>query len=368
MKIKLGILIILLFVLALVLITSDKNKQKSNNGTSTQTNENQQLTTVAWIPFWDEPRALASYRNHVNKFTFLSVFWYKLDTNGNVSLYNQAVEDKSVIQFAHQHNNKVLAIVANMADYNEGGGWDANRVQNVIGTEEARQKHIGELMYLVETRNFDGIDIDYEALYPSQRNDFSLFIKELANALHKKGKILGIAIQPVTAANSSQDNNGSQAEDLPTLAKYADHLDFMTYLEHTSSDPMGPPGGLDWIKQVMSYAINTLKIPKNKIIMGVGLMGISWKENSDGSFTGEKDDIPFQDIESITQNNTVISEWNGTSQSPYLSYTDSSGKHVVWYEDSNSFVERIQLAKQLGVKGVGLWRLGGEDPRIWNDF
>jgi hypothetical protein len=41
--------------------------------------------------------------------------------------------------------------------------------------------------------------------------------------------------------------------------------------------------------------------------------------------------------------------------------------HDVWYTDSTTEANRISLAKSSGLGGVGLWRLGREDQRLWSD-
>jgi len=47
-------------------------------------------------------------------------------------------------------------------------------------------------------------------------------------------------------------------------------------------------------------------------------------------------------------------------------YRDAQGnQHEVWFEDARSLRSKIQLAWELGIKGVALWRLGMEDPNIW---
>jgi len=53
------------------------------------------------------------------------------------------------------------------------------------------------------------------------------------------------------------------------------------------------------------------------------------------------------------------------SQSPSLVYANNGQSHVVWYEDSRSFAAKLGLATQQHFAGVGLWRLGQEDPGIW---
>jgi spore germination protein YaaH len=37
----------------------------------------------------------------------------------------------------------------------------------------------------------------------------------------------------------------------------------------------------------------------------------------------------------------------------------------VWFEDSTSTAARFDLADRYGVGGVSAWRLGLEDPLVW---
>jgi spore germination protein YaaH len=40
---------------------------------------------------------------------------------------------------------------------------------------------------------------------------------------------------------------------------------------------------------------------------------------------------------------------------------------MMWWGDSVSVAQKIALAKQLGVRGVAVFKFdGGEDPRIWD--
>jgi len=46
-----------------------------------------------------------------------------------------------------------------------------------------------------------------------------------------------------------------------------------------------------------------------------------------------------------------------------FTYRDAQGnQHEVWFEDAEGLRSKIQLAWELGIKGVALWRLGMEDP------
>lgn len=334
---------------------SNKNKTQSNT----------KLQVIGWIPFWDQKNAFASFSSNVEMFDAISVFWYTCTPDGKVAVYQQAIEDQSIINFAKHHKVKILATVANLADYTEQETWDPQRVSNIISSKEKRDAHIDELMILVERKNFDGIVIDYETLPASQKENFSLFIETLAARLHQQNKLLGVAIHPKTSEDNPEEDNGSHAQDLQRIARAADQLYYMTYLEHGTFSQPGPPGGIEWIDNVLRYSIETLHIPKEKIFMGVGLMGVAWQQQPDGSFVGESNDNTFKKILSLTQEKAAPISWDSSSQTPYFSYQDESGNHEVWFENSHSFEIRAGHAHVLGIGGLALWRLGDEDEHIW---
>jgi spore germination protein YaaH len=323
------------------------------------------MKVIGWIPYWDQQNAFKSFSKHVDKFDFISVFWYRIDPNGNLTTYADAEEDQEIINFAKKNNVKVLALVANLPDHNEGEEWDAQRVDKVIASSEARKKHIADLISLVEAKNFDGIDIDYEALKRQQRENFSLFIEELAQELHKRDKVLGVAIHPKTGEYKPEEDNGSQAQDLKRISRVADQLYYMTYLEYGTFSPPGPPGSIGWIEKVVRYSLEELAIPREKIFMGIGLMGVRWKDKGNGDYIGDKDDVQYQEALTLAQKEKLTPLWDHASRTPYLEYEENNTKYVLWFENKDSIMQRFELAERLSVNGIAFWRLGGEDNAIW---
>ncbi len=48
-------------------------------------------------------------------------------------------------------------------------------------------------------------------------------------------------------------------------------------------------------------------------------------------------------------------------------YLDESGRdHVVWYLDATTASSEVATLESLGIKNLSLWRMGSEDPEIWN--
>ncbi|MBI3282638.1 hypothetical protein HYZ70_01005 [Candidatus Curtissbacteria bacterium] len=326
------------------------------------------LKIIGWIPYWDQKAGLESFSKNVKFLDFVSVFWYRIDSNGELTTYKKTVENQSIIDSAHTNNVKVMAVVANLQDYDEGDDWDFQRVNLVISNPIVRKKHIAALIELAKNKNFDGIDIDYEALKKSQRENFSLFIEELAENLHQNGKLLGVAIHPKTSENNPQEDNGSHAQDLERIAKAADHLYFMTYTEHDSSSEPGSAGSIEWIKRVMSYTLNELNLPKQKVFLGIGLFGLEWHQTADSSYQNDNNDLNFKQVQSLITNNRAEVIWDSNTKSSYFYYDKNGERHVVWFENSQSVINRIELARQLGITNLALWRLGEEDPTIWGEL
>lgn len=339
-----------------------------NVTSQTQTiQSNTTLKVMGWIPFWDQEEAFNSFSLHADLFDSIGVFWYSCSPDGTVAVYHNAVVDPNIISFAHKNNVKVYATVANLADNTNTETWDKDCVTAIISSKEKRDEHIAHLTDLVVKNNFDGLAIDYESLPTSQKDNFSEFIELLAQRLHQKGKLLGVTIHAKTSENNPNEDNGSHAQDLQRIAQASDSLYYMTYLEHGVFSNPGPPGSIGWIKQVLHYSVDTLHLPKEKVYLGIGLMGVTWKQQQNGSFQGESNDNTFKNILAVAQMQNISPSWDSNSETPFFFYEDN-GKHVVWFENSQSVGTRVDHAKSLGVGGVALWRLGGEDQGIWSEL
>ena len=124
------------------------------------------------------------------------------------------------------------------------GGFDRARVAEIIHDPARRAQHIDAILALVMENDFDGIDIDYESLYPEDRDNFSLFIEELAAALHAEDKLLSMAVH----AKTEEPGNwgGPQAQDWVRLGAAVDEFKIMVYDYHNGASEAGPIAPLAW--------------------------------------------------------------------------------------------------------------------------
>ena len=346
------------FLMYILKITQTKNTEKStvNNQTPTPS-----ITTIpkpflikGSIPYWDQEEAIKSFEENVSVFNYVNLFWYFLGSDGSVMKYTYANEDQSIIDFAHANNVKVSAVITNLPE--GSGSWSSKREKNVISNEEVRQKHIENIVEKLEEFNFDGVIIDYELLKPNTREEYSNFIRELSQALYRENKILTVVLHPKTGEKVKGEEI-SAYQDWEALSKYSDQLQIMGYSEHTDEDPPGPIAGVDWIEKIIEYA-KSKNIALEKLFLGIPLYGYDWNKNSSFPAKG----LTFANVQNLLAIYNVSEEWDEKSDSPHFDYGTS---HEVWFENARSVEEKIKLAKESGLAGVTFWRLGGEDPKIW---
>lgn len=317
----------------------------------------------ASIPYWDQARAVASFQQHVQLIDYVSLFWYYVADDGSIARYAAAKEDPAIIEFAQTHGVKVFALVANLPD-SPDTDWDADLIDTLLNDVDARAAHIQALVALAVEGGFDGINVDYEELEEHQRDSFTVFISELGHALHESHKLLGVAIHPKTSEGNSQETNGSEAQDWVALHPHVDHLYFMTYGEHYEGSDPGPLASPSWISRVLEHAA-TLQVPPRKIFVGIPLYAAEWRMQR-RSYAGADADLLWEDVQKILRDYAATAHIDSDSHTPYVVYERSGQERVLWFEDAQSVAAKVMAARRYGVTQVALWRLGGEDPAVWD--
>jgi len=44
------------------------------------------------------------------------------------------------------------------------------------------------------------------------------------------------------------------------------------------------------------------------------------------------------------------------------------GALYAWIEDAAALAPKLELQKRYGLRGISVWRLGQEDPRVWTQL
>lgn len=59
-------------------------------------------------------------------------------------------------------------------------------------------------------------------------------------------------------------------------------------------------------------------------------------------------------------------QYDPVAQAPHFNYVDDEGKeHEVWFEDARSIQAKLDLVKELGIRGFYYWVLRFDFPQNW---
>ena len=308
---------------------------------------------IGAVPYWDEAEARLAVETHAGKLDVASPWSYAVAKDGSVVLQPDldAAGEASQATWLHDRGLKVVPSIANTTD----GIWDPNTIARVINDPAMRAKHVASIVEMVEAKDYDGIQIDYEDLSAKDREAFSAFVTDLARDLHGAGKLLYVTVHAKETDAGYDGRN--EAQDYAAIAKAADMICLMAYDWHWSTGPAGPIAPYDWVERVIRYAVT--QVPAEQIILGVGLFGYDWVGTQATNLT-------WRQVVALAGRYPSAELWDVGGQSPHFSYVDSDGKnHEVWYENGRSATTKFDLARRYGLGGIELWRLGQEDPSVW---
>ena len=202
----------------------------------------------------------------------------------------------------------------------------------------------------LQANQFQGINIDFESIDDIHRAELNEFQEDLYKQLHAKGFSVSQDVTPF-----------ANAYELSELQKFNDRIILMAYdLHYITSEP-GPITDPTWITKILNTSL--ADISPGKIVLGLAAYGYDWPLNS------EAEDISYLEaLEYAYESGNEIS-FDSKSNNLQFSYEDDNGiTHTVWLTDASAAFNLIRMAEDYGLAGVALWRLGGEDPRVWKFF
>jgi cellulose synthase/poly-beta-1,6-N-acetylglucosamine synthase-like glycosyltransferase/peptidoglycan/xylan/chitin deacetylase (PgdA/CDA1 family)/spore germination protein YaaH len=287
---------------------------------------------------WDT-NSQNSFIKNINSITTLIPAWLQLSPN----LSFKTSSDSTIIKLAKAHHTKILPLVNNFID----NKWDTEALHRLFTTPGAEDRFIRNLLAYVKKNNFDGINIDFEEIDVNDNDNLTQFIHKVSAEFHQNNLIVTMDVPP---------NNNSF--NYPSLAAEVDRMVVMLYDQHNSKSQPGPIAQSNWIKT----SLNQLHIPSEKLIVSLGSYGYDWEENS----SQPASTMTFGDIMNLGKETNLPVFWNSQAGNPYLRYKLNGKNHLVWFLDAATFYNQMNLAINSGAKGIAVWRLGSEDPSIWN--
>ncbi len=248
---------------------------------------------------------------------------------------------------SHQHKPAILPMIQNV----RGGVWDGANMAVLLRTPQARKALLDRVESMLIEQRAAGVSFDFEEL-PAWSHPFYLRFLAEARARLAPHKMLITVQVPV----------GDAAWDLKAYARVADKLFLMNYDQHYPGGDAGPIAAQPWFVQQLRAALQA--IPTDKLIVAIGNYAQDWPD-------GETDanGLSVQEAWLLANDNSSPTRFDPASGNATFDYTDDDGKvHHVWMLDAASAWNQLRAIKISGASGVALWKMGGEDPGVWDDF
>ncbi len=285
--------------------------------------------------------------------TYLSIFSYEVRPDGSLS----TVDDEPLIQAAREANVAPLMVITNIE---EGGSFDSDLVSTILNDEQVQETLINNVIETLEAKNYYGLDIDFEFIYPEDREKYNDFLRKVVERLEPLGYKVTTAVAPKTSAD--QPGLLYEAHDYPVHGALADHVIPMTYEWGYTYGPPLAVAPINQVRQVLDYAVTA--IPRQKILMGIPNYGYDWTlPYVSGTAARTVTNTGAVDLAGRVR---AAIQYDNASQAPYFNYYDAEGKeHVVWFEDARSIDTKLRTANQYDLGGVSYWTINSYFPQNW---
>lgn len=308
---------------------------------------------------WDD-ESHAVYIQHQSTFSEVNPYWYNLGrsdsgpqaerADGSVHERNY-VYSQTKVESVQQAHDLVIPTVGDNA---------RGQINRILAKPRARLALLNRLTQIAVSRNYDGLDLNFEGGEAQGQQAFAAFVDELAQRLHAQGKRLSVTLK---AAYSPQSESW-EIFNYQLLGQTAvDRFKVMMY-DHNFDAGMNVPGPIadyQWMVDSLQYMI-ARGLPAEKIQLGIHNYAWIWKQTSEGQYQMQ---FPHSSWSEVNQHLAQFN-WDTNARESWGDYQVAGENYRTYVGDADTVNARIGLVKSFGLAGVVFWTLGREDQRIYS--
>lgn len=302
-----------------------------------------------FFPYW---MLEAQDKVIVNSLTSVSIFGLEVDKNGNIFTTGSdgydpgwaAWNDSRLDEFVKRLKRKRIKTFLTLKSFSN------QNIENLVLSNEAQKKFIANTIALINSKSFDGVNIDFEYVGSAQKNVIAGFTRLIANlSTELKREIPGVTLTVDTYLRSA---SALEFFDVELLEPYVDSFVVMAYDVHTPSGAPGPIAPMEGENGIAGFLQSYLeRVDPSKIILAVPYYGYDWSSGREGA-----DILTY--AEAAAQSKNFKIEWDASSQTPYYRYESGGQTHEVHFENSRSLGIKYDFVNNKKLKGVGIWAIG----------
>lgn len=305
--------------------------------------------SIGFYVNWDDS-SYSSLKRNLQQLDWLVPEWVRLgDANTNNGDPLVCDIDPKALDLIRRESPQmpILPLVQNYKDEK----WNSELLARAVDDEASRLRLVVALLRLVEENKFGGVTIDLEEVPAASQANLLRFMTELHESFHQRGFTIAQAVP-----FDNPDWNYKE------YAAVTDYLMLMGYDEHWQTSQQGSIAGQNWFEQTLARRMSELDPAKT--ILCVGSYGYNW---TDG--VSEAEDITFQEAVLAARDSNAEIKFDPATSNPQFSYDEEDGTHhTVWFLDAVTAYNEMRAGGSYHPAGYALWRLGSEDPSLWQVF
>ena len=286
---------------------------------------------------WDA-RSDRSVRDHGANLSRVITGWIALDTTSFLPLepYGDTVGRNAMM------TGRTMALITSY----HGSRFHPEIIRGLGGNAQATGITAGAIAALVDSSRYRGVVMDFEGMTPRDLDQLLAFTRAVADSVRAHG--VGTVVIAVPAGDTA-------AYPAALLLQSADLIMPILYDQHWTDSPPGPIASPEWVSRNLGTRV--AEVGAARIVAAFPLYGYRWRRNA------ETEVISFDDARRLTtMTNTALIRDHASA----TVHARSPEGWELWVSDRVQLETLVREARQIGVKTFALWRLGLEDPGIWD--
>ena len=112
-------------------------------------------------------------------------------------------------------------------------------------------------------------------------------------------------------------------------------------------------------------------VPAEKISLGIPVVSLHWvtrisnRLNPKSNFQCISKGIDYSEMVNLTQKFHLKLEWQNEDKIWYAFFKNNYLYEYLFAEDAKTFQEKMELAKRYNLRGISVFAIGMEDPKVW---
>jgi len=286
---------------------------------------------------WDAGSSVDA-RAHAAQLSAVVSGWIQLD-----SLTGQPfAEFRDTLSRNRPPGMRLMAMVTNAV----GGRFHPDAARRLARDAAALSRAAADIARRAATGGYRGLVIDLEGFTAADRDLTTLLVRTIADSARGRG------VSPIAVAVPAVDTAAFPARN---FVPAADYVLVMLYDQHWTTSAPGPLAAPDWVRA--ATALRVAEVGATHVIAALPLYGYRWPASGPAAaltFADAQRDAAAANVQ--LRRDAATSTLRATSV----------GAWDLWVSDAGLIEALIREVRAQGVETIALWRLGQEDPAVWN--